>query len=189
MWIYLLALSGVCALHGLYFGEPLSALYLRAAGPSPEVLSALERLHLPLTVEVEAAAGAALGLSVVWLSRSLERFEWARAINRDFAELFAHAPAARLTAIAALSALVEEVIFRGWLQPHLGLLSAALIFGALHIPLERHHWPWTASAALMGLVFGGLYELLGSVTAPLVAHFTINHFNLHALARAGRAAR
>jgi len=184
--VYLLALAAVCALHALYFGRPLAALYLSGAGPRPEALSALAWLRLPLWVEVEVAAGAAVGLGVVGLSRLLERFAWARAINEDFGARFAGAPAWRLTALAAVSAAVEEVIFRGWLQPQLGLVSAALVFGALHVPLERHHWPWTAAAALMGLVFGGLYEALGSVTAPIAAHFTINHFNLHALARRGR---
>ena len=184
MWVYLLALAAVCAVHGLYFDAPLSALYLSAEGPSAALTEALARVGVPLTVEVEVVAGAALGLGVVQASRWLERFEWARAINEDFAAMFAQASPFYLTALAAVSAVVEELIFRGWLQGHVGLLLAALIFGALHIPLERHHWPWTASALLMGGAFGALYEVFGSVTAPLVAHFTINHFNLHALARA-----
>ena len=34
----------------------------------------------------------------------------------------------------------------------------------------------------MGGVFGGLYEWRHALTAPLIAHFTINYFNLNALA-------
>jgi membrane protease YdiL (CAAX protease family) len=188
VWIYLIALTAVCAIHALYFQAPLIDLYVSPHGPNAALLSALQRLHLPLVMELEVLIGALIGVGVVRLSQALERFKWARAINQDFAQLFAHASPTYLTAIAATSALTEEVIFRGWLQGHIGLMPTALIFGALHLPLERHHWPWTLSALLMGGVFGGLYEAFGSVTAPLIAHFTINHFNLHALARAGREA-
>ena len=35
----------------------------------------------------------------------------------------------------------------------------------------------------MGFVFGWMMESRGSLMAPILAHFTINHFNLHYLLR------
>ena len=53
-----------------------------------------------------------------------------------------------------MSALCEEVIFRGWLQNIIGFTWASLIFGLLHVPPQRSHWPWTLSATVMGLFLG-----------------------------------
>ena len=85
--------------------------------------------------------------------------------------------------LAIMSSVGEEVLFRGFLQSYWGLWWTSLVFGCLHIPMKKHHWPWTLMAIIMGTVFGGCYEWRGTLTAPLIAHFTINYFNLHALAK------
>ncbi len=41
---------------------------------------------------------------------------------------------------------------------------------------------WFAFALVVGLLFGLLYAYTGSLLAPTLAHFTINFFNLLALA-------
>ena len=39
--------------------------------------------------------------------------------------------------------------------------------------------PWTIFALVLGFALGGLLLLTGSLLAPILAHFTINYFNLH----------
>jgi len=171
MTIYLLLLAGLTGVYHLYFERPLAQLYYLE---TPGLVN--------LTVELELLIGATLGLGVVWLSRVLSRhFTWAKRIDEDFGALFAQHSSLQLTGLAAMSALSEEVLFRGVLLDELGLIYSALLFGGLHIPVERHHWPWSVAALIMGFAFGGVTLLTGSVTVALIAHFTINHFNLHAL--------
>ena len=86
-------------------------------------------------------------------------------------------------ALAAMSAIAEELFFRGFLQPHLGLTATAVLFGAAHLPHRRHQIPWTVAAMLMGFAFGWLFEVRHSLVAPTIAHFVINYFNLHHLLR------
>jgi membrane protease YdiL (CAAX protease family) len=171
MIIYALLLFALGALHHLYFGEPLSTLYLN--NPSAPYT---------LGVEAEVAVGALLGLALVVLTRALSgRFEVLRRLDEDFAALFARHHPLHLTGLALMSAFVEEVLFRGWLLPQVGLIWSSLLFGAAHVPLERHHWPWPLAATLMGFVLGGLTLATGNITLAFVVHFTLNHFNLQAL--------
>ena len=91
----------------------------------------------------------------------------------------------QLTGLALITGIVEEVIFRGHLQPLVGFVFASILFGLAHVPRRRHHWPWTFAALVMGFAFGGLYEWRQNLIAPALAHFTINHFNLHTLVADG----
>ena len=180
MFIYLLAIMGVVGIHALYFERPLNELYFSARGPDMDSWL----MSIGDGVEFGVALGATLGLLVVWTSRLLtNKTEWGRELNRDFSELFRGMSPLYLTGIAILSSFGEEVIFRGWLQQHLGFVWTSILFGALHLPMKPKHWPWTISAVCMGFMLGWLYECRGSITAPLIAHFTINYFNLHELAR------
>ena len=181
MFIYALALGALALVWSVYLGEPLSALYVHQPSQSSLSLPFLT-LELPLELELEVALGAGLGLALVALGRLLSRrVELLQRMDRDFAVLFASAHPLYLTGLAFMSAFAEEVIFRGWLLPMMGLWWSSALFGAAHVPMERHHWPWPLAATLMGLLWGGLTALMGSVTVAFVAHFTLNHFNLHAL--------
>lgn len=69
-----------------------------------------------------------------------------------------------------LAALPEEMLFRGAVQTSLGLLAAAVIFGALHA-LTRLYFIYATGA---GLLLGALYLLSGSLWLPIGAHFAID---------------
>lgn len=73
-------------------------------------------------------------------------------------------------AFSLLAAFPEEILFRGALQPELGLLMPALIFGALHA-LTRLYF---AYASLAGLLLGTLFLLTGTLWTPIGAHFAID---------------
>jgi len=79
--------------------------------------------------------------------------------------------------------LGEEMLFRGLLQPAIGIVWSSLIFGLLHVGPDRRYAPWTLMAIGMGFAFGGLHYYTGNLLAPILAHFTINHFNLTAIAK------
>jgi hypothetical protein len=152
-----------------------------AGRPSP--------LHDPARTTLESlllgiAIGATGGLAVVAASRLLmQRFPWARELRRWFGEVLGPMPLRQVLLLALLSSVGEEMLFRGAMQPTLGLWITSLIFGLLHIPPRRDLLPWTAMAALLGLFFGWLTLWSGNIAGAVVAHFIINLLNLHHVAR------
>ena len=134
-----------------------------------------------------AAAGVVLGLAVVlasrlllrWSRRARELFDW-------FAGVLGPLSVRQALLLAALSALGEEMLFRGAMQPSLGLWVTTAIFALLHFPQQLRFWPWTLSAGLLGLAFGWLALRSGHLGGPILAHFVINALNL---AQVGRRAQ
>ena len=85
--------------------------------------------------------------------------------------------------LAAASGVGEEALFRGALQPSLGLLGASLVFGLAHLVPRRGLWPWSVLAFAGGLALGGLFHATGNLVAPMVAHGVLNAVNLRLLVR------
>ena len=133
-----------------------------------------------------------VGVAAVVASRALvRRTRWGRAMHHTLRDgLLDLTPDRAALAPLALSAAVgEELLFRGAMLPTLApqfgaagaVTASALAFGLLHFPRTRALAPWTATALLMGLVFGALYAVTGEVLAPVAAHALINYENLHFL--------
>lgn len=145
--------------------------------------------------------GLALGLSTVYASRVLERrTTWAQVLTAEFRKILGPITAVQAFVFAVTSGVAEEVFFRSFLQQALsdsllgggpvgilvGLVLASLIFGGIHIGPDREKFrPWTIMAVTLGLCFGGLYLVTGSIVGPVVAHFTINFINLLHISRSG----
>jgi membrane protease YdiL (CAAX protease family) len=81
---------------------------------------------------------------------------------------------AEIAALAALSGISEEIFFRGAVQGEVGIVAAALLFGLLH-PLNVSYVIWASS---VGIAFGVLYQLTGSLLPPIICH---SGYNLAAL--------
>lgn len=143
------------------------------------LLAALQP-ELPCTAIL--ATGGATGFAGALLVYGLYRFlpPYARAI-RPVVELFRGLPRGQLWAAALVSPLGEELFFRGALQPLVGLVWAALIFGLLHTGLRRERLAYGLSAAGLGLFFGVSYQFLGELWAAVVAHTTYNSLVVAAL--------
>ncbi len=129
-------------------------------------------------------AGVAIGLVAVWLSRwAVHRLDWARTLHREFHSVVHELSAGEIWLLAAMSAVGEELVFRGALQPTIGLVPAAALFALVHFRPQLRFLPWTLMSLIVGLVFGGLYVRFGDLGAPIAAHFTINLLNLRYISR------
>lgn len=82
------------------------------------------------------------------------------------------------TRLAILSGLGEELVFRGLLQPELGLALTSMLFGLAHLGPDPRFLAWTAWATVAGGLFGWMAEHTGSLLAPIVAHVTVNYLGL-----------
>lgn len=133
---------------------------------------------------VSAALGLAVGLVLVWGSRVWTRRSAAgRTLHEALAEVVGGLAPWSCAVLALASGAGEEILFRGALQPRVGLLMASLLFGAAHFVPRPGLRVWSVFAAFAGAVFGLLFETTGSLVAPIVAHATVNGLNLHWIAR------
>ena len=144
----------------------------------------LSRTHLLRHTSWGALAGIALGLLVVGASRALTALSgWGKRLHMEFHAVLRGLSWWDAFVIALFSALGEEALFRGAMQPTVGLWITAAAFGVMHAPVRRALWPWPLLAFAMGLAFGVLYRVSGDLAGPVLAHFTINFLNLGHIAR------
>lgn len=168
---------------GLYSLLAVAALVVGFARGTPNIYL-LPGRSASSTLLLSPLVGVACGLAIVFVSRlCVHRFTWARRLHRDFHGLLGALSARDVFVLAAASSIGEELLFRGALLPWLGLLPSTIIFALLHIGPGMRYLPWTASACVVGLLFGVMYQSLGDLGAPIVAHFTINFLNLGYIVR------
>lgn len=137
-------------------------------------------LTFPASTLAALGAGLAVAVAVVAGTRvSVRRARWARQLHVQFRELLGPLTASEIAVFALTSGIAEEMLFRGAMQPSIGIVWSSLIFGAVHIGPMRRFWVWTVWATAMGFVFGALYAATGELLAPVVAHLVINYENMH----------
>lgn len=138
--------------------------------------STLARTVLSLLLGVTVALIAVRGTRVL-----VQRTAWAKRLHIELRGMVGPLSGAAIAFFAMTSGVVEELFFRGAMQPAFGLLLTSLVFGAVHVGPTRAFLPWTLWAAIMGAVFGLLYALTGSLLGPIAAHVLINYENMHYL--------
>lgn len=101
--------------------------------------------------------------------------------------VFAKLGPASIVVVGAAAGIGEEWLFRGVLQPVIGMPAAAAAFGLLHIG-GRHMLAFGVWAAWMGLALGSLALATGGLIAPIVAHGVYDMLALEYIRRGARAA-
>lgn len=128
--------------------------------------------------------GVGFGRIVARLSRwAVRRTRWGAGLHEEFRALLGPLSDSDILLLAILSAVAEECLFRGALQPTVGLVAASLVFGGMHLPLNKRFLVWTIEATVLGFALGALFWADGQLAAPVAAHFTINYENLHFVRR------
>jgi len=123
--------------------------------------------------------GLILGLAIVGISHlSVKLFRNMRQATALMAQMLGPLSVAQAVWLAVLSGFGEELLFRGALWPHLGLVGGAVLFGVIHTVPVRTLAFYPVFAFLAGLVLGLLRENSGSLWPPVLCHFTVNALNL-----------
>jgi membrane protease YdiL (CAAX protease family) len=160
-----------------------TALILPALLGRPGVWSALSPEHLfswhtALALLMGLAGGAIVSLvAISWrpLHATTEALAalvaWETFRPRDY------------VVVAFLAALGEELLFRGAMQPLLGLVPVAVVFGLLHATALAH----IVLAGVLGLWLGLLYHWSGNLWSPIAAHLTLDVVTGLLLARTAQA--
>ena len=136
-------------------------------------LALLERLALSTFL------GLLLAAIVVASTRvTVTRFPWAQRLHLELRPIAHGLTGWHIAAIAIFSSLGEELLFRGLVQPWIGVLPTAVVFGLCHQIPGPARWVWVTWATFVGLAFGLIFALTGSLVGALVAHALINAVNL-----------
>jgi hypothetical protein len=118
-------------------------------------------------------AAAVLGAVNYWLLCRAPSVRPVRAVRRVYRDLlkplFAEIGRREVVVIAVAAGVGEELLFRGALQPEIGLIPASLVFGALHTG-GRGTFAFGCWVAVMGAALGWLAVASGGLLAPIVAH-------------------
>lgn len=89
--------------------------------------------------------------------------------------------------------IVEELLFRGFLQPVLmrmagvfpGILITSVLFGSLHAQQYAAQWQLVFGVALVGFVLGVIRHVTGSTRASAIVHIAYNSVFFLAMLGAG----
>ncbi len=83
------------------------------------------------------------------------------------------APAYYLFFIAIIAPINEEILFRGFLVPRIGILASALIFAIPHLIIYYSVYE-LAFAFAFGLLAGYVFKKSGSLYSTIIAHMMVN---------------
>ena len=65
----------------------------------------------------------------------------------------------------------EELFFRGFLQPKIGIVATSILFGVVHFLFNiRKYFLIMVLYIMIGFLFGAVYELFDSLWAPVIFH-------------------
>lgn len=135
---------------------------------------------IPFSALSLAATGFVMALLLIVLEYALRTPN----VSTPFQQLLDD-PASRIAvAIDAitLGPLVEELLFRGFLQPVLtsamgvlpGILLTSALFGALHLMQNAFVWQSGVLIMIVGFVLGSIRHLTGSTKASTIVHIAYN---------------
>ena len=116
-------------------------------------------------------------------------------VPTPFEKLLTDAPSRIAIAIfgVTLGPVIEELLFRGFLQPVLtsvigvfpGILVTAVVFGAAHLQQNANIWQSGLLITLVGIVLGVVRHVSGSTRASAITHMSYNAMPFLALLAAG----
>jgi len=155
----------------------LKGLFARYQQPLFESLAWVEHGFKPVHLVM---LGLVLALLVVLLSNVL-RFP---NVETPFDKLLND----RISRIAisifgvTLGPIIEELLFRGFLQPVLvnsfgvlpGILATSIVFGGMHLMQNANLWQSGVLIALVGFVLGVVRHVSGSTKASAIVHVSYN---------------
>lgn len=82
---------------------------------------------------------------------------------------------------AVIAPINEEIFFRGFLVPRIGIVISAIIFGLLHASYNSTFGIEIIAAIIFGLVAGYVFKKTNSLYPSMIAHILINTLAVLAL--------
>ncbi len=125
-------------------------------------------------------AVSVLGASVLLIFNYIfeEQFPSFKAFRHVLMQMVGAASIPTSFYLATVSAVGEELLFRAAIQPELGLIGTALLFGLLHLGPQGLISIWTLWAILTGLMFGWIFQSTSSLLPVILCHMLVNAISM-----------
>lgn len=120
------------------------------------------------------AIGLLLAVAIAVSSRTFFARFTPDLLRNIFVPILGHASPGDVVLLALLPGLGEEMLFRGTVQPEIGLAAASVVFGLLHSGFSRELLPYGVWATVVGAVLGALYTATGNLWGCIAAHSLVN---------------
>ena len=129
----------------------------------------------PKYLLLDLLLGVGMALCIIILSRfASQNFLWGQLLEKEFRQVLTPLNFKEILAISGMSGFVEELFFRGALQPMIGIIPCSLLFGVVHFVPKREFVPWSFYAIFAGFALGSLYEISRDLCPSIVAHVLVN---------------
>jgi|SRR5579863_6216708 len=155
----------------------LRQLFARHGQPLFESLGWIPQPFRPLNL---AVLGVVLALVVIVLGNILQ----VPNVETPFDKLLNDATSRIAIALfgITLGPVIEELLFRGFLQPVLvdslgvfpGILATSVVFGGMHLMQNANLWQSGVLITLVGFVLGVVRHVSGSTRASAITHISYN---------------
>jgi len=170
--LYFHGSMGIIALIGIYLSD-------HQKWKQEWIQDSPEKILLGLLIGLLLGSVAALLsqiLPLVWRD--------ARQLESRLAEIFEGSTPIEVLVLALISSVAEELLFRGLLQPFLGIFIASALFGLAHWTGDRRLSAWPLIAMLAGLALGKLAQWpTAGLPGAIGAHLAVNWIGLNRLSR------
>lgn len=155
----------------------ISAIGISLLYSLPEYFRSIDKIAIGFSI------GFGFGLIASFLSFLLSKaWSQARILEERLAQIFEGLTVSEIFILALLSSFAEELLFRGLLQPFLGLWITSILFGIAHWTGDRRLLAWPLLSILAGYLLGelSLWQPAG-LSGAIGAHFAINWIGLSRL--------
>ncbi len=95
-------------------------------------------------------------------------------INTNASIVFANAPLWFVLFVTIIGPIDEEIFFRGFAVPRIGIIPSALVFGLLHASYGSTFGVEIIAAFIFGVITGYVFKRTKSLYPGIVAHILVN---------------
>jgi membrane protease YdiL (CAAX protease family) len=152
-----------------------------------------ETVHLPSTLMgvepfwKQLVVGISLGISSAAVAHFILSLPFMRAINTKYVNMFSQFKLGwnEILFVSFCAGVGEEILFRGAIQPLIGIVLTSIVFVAIHGYLNPKEWRISVYGLTLTLVIcalGYASKNIGILSA-IIAHFMIDVWLLHLLQR------
>ncbi|WP_171910696.1 CPBP family intramembrane glutamic endopeptidase [Rossellomorea aquimaris] len=89
------------------------------------------------------------------------------------ARIFSDRNIGEIALLAFVIAVSEEILFRGIIQFHLGIILSSIIFAVIHFRYWAH-WFLIMNIVILSFWIGMIYEVTGNLLVTIMMHFIID---------------
>lgn len=128
-----------------------------------------------ITWKKAIALGISAFIAILILEIGLSAFESVTGINlpTNVQQIFSGLPLYFLIFSTIIAPINEEILFRGFLVPRIGIIGSAIIFGLLHY-LSYASISEFIAAFVFGIIAGYIRKKYSSLYPSIIAHILVN---------------